>query len=214
MEEFLDTPTLEQTAKRLKLDASTVSRNLKRGYYWQLSETVKVAGSLIERTFLLVVRKRTRTEPVQNHANALSSLSGDLPGPLLSDFVFQTARLVEQKRRGKAAGYLLHGGSLFLRRHHHWLCPAGFHSLAANTLRDSRLTLVHLLIDLAKIQLARKYPFGDGSWAYVSDQLAHFLTVGLAAWLLSPALPFGELSAFIQIPGPYRTSFSPCRWST
>ena len=51
IEEFLDTPTLEQTAKRLKLDASTVSRNLKRGYYWQLSETVKMAGSLIERTF-------------------------------------------------------------------------------------------------------------------------------------------------------------------
>ena len=51
IEEFLDTPTLEQTAKRLKLDASTVSRNLKRGYYWQLTATVKVAGSLIERTF-------------------------------------------------------------------------------------------------------------------------------------------------------------------
>ncbi len=51
IEEFLDTPTLEQTAKRLRLDASTVSRNLKRGYYWQLSETVKIAGSLIERTF-------------------------------------------------------------------------------------------------------------------------------------------------------------------
>jgi hypothetical protein len=51
IEEFLERPTLEQTAKRLKLDASTVSRNLKRGYYWQLSETVKVAGSLIERTF-------------------------------------------------------------------------------------------------------------------------------------------------------------------
>ena len=49
--EFLDKPTLEQTAKRLKLDASTVSRNLKRGYYWQLSETVKIAGSLIQQTF-------------------------------------------------------------------------------------------------------------------------------------------------------------------
>jgi hypothetical protein len=51
IEQFLERPTLEQTAKRLRLDASTVSRNLKRGYYWQLSETVKVAGSLIERTF-------------------------------------------------------------------------------------------------------------------------------------------------------------------
>ena len=49
--EFLDTPKLEQTAKRLKLDPSTVSRNLKRGYYWQLKETVNVAGSLIRRTF-------------------------------------------------------------------------------------------------------------------------------------------------------------------
>jgi hypothetical protein len=51
IEEFLEKPTLEQAANRLKLDASTVSRNLKRGYYWQLLETVKMAGSLIERTF-------------------------------------------------------------------------------------------------------------------------------------------------------------------
>jgi hypothetical protein len=49
--QFLDQPALEQTAKRLKLDASTVSRNLKRGYYWQLSETAKAAGAFIERTF-------------------------------------------------------------------------------------------------------------------------------------------------------------------
>jgi hypothetical protein len=51
IEEFLYTPTLERTAKRLKLDPSTVSRNLKRGYYWQVAETVTVAGSLIKRTF-------------------------------------------------------------------------------------------------------------------------------------------------------------------
>jgi hypothetical protein len=51
IEEFLRTPTLEQTAKRLKLDPSTVSRNLKRGYYWQVTETVDVAGLLIKRTF-------------------------------------------------------------------------------------------------------------------------------------------------------------------
>ena len=49
--QFLDHPTLEQTAKRMKLDRSTVSRNLKRGYYWQLSETAKAAGAFIERTF-------------------------------------------------------------------------------------------------------------------------------------------------------------------
>jgi SatD family (SatD) len=49
--EFLDQRTLEQTARRLHLDVSTVSRNLKRGYYWQLVETAKVAGELIERAF-------------------------------------------------------------------------------------------------------------------------------------------------------------------
>ncbi len=49
--EFRDTPTLEQTAKRLQLDNSTVSRNLKRGYYWQLQETVKATESLIKCTF-------------------------------------------------------------------------------------------------------------------------------------------------------------------
>ena len=48
---FLDNRALGQTAKRLKRDVSTVSRNLKRGYYWQLAETAKVAGTFIECTF-------------------------------------------------------------------------------------------------------------------------------------------------------------------
>ena len=95
---------------------------------------------------------------------------------LLTDFVFQTHRLVEQKRRGNFAAYLLHGLIHYL----------------------SAVTLVHLLIDLAKIQLAKKHPVFDGSWAYVSDQLLHFLTVSLAAWLLSPAVPLSELSSLIQ----------------
>jgi hypothetical protein len=51
IEEFLDRPTLERTAHRLGVDGSTVSRNLKRGYYWQMMQTVKMAGSLIRRTF-------------------------------------------------------------------------------------------------------------------------------------------------------------------
>ena len=51
IQEFLDRPSLEQTARRLSLDPSTVSRNLKRGYYSQLAETAKVAGSFIGHTF-------------------------------------------------------------------------------------------------------------------------------------------------------------------
>jgi len=43
----LDEPKLEGIAKELNLNVSTVSRNLKRGYYWQLTETAKVAKSII-----------------------------------------------------------------------------------------------------------------------------------------------------------------------
>jgi hypothetical protein len=118
---------------------------------------------------------------------------------MLTDFVFQTHRLVEQKRRGNSSAYLLHGlihylsaviivgfvlrGSVLLLRTH---------------LVIAALTLLHLLIDLAKIQLARKYPVWDGSWAYVSDQLLHFLTASLAAWSLSPAVPFSVIVALLQ----------------
>lgn len=48
---FTRNPALANTSRRLKRDASTISRNLKRGYYWQLSETVKVAESIFGRTF-------------------------------------------------------------------------------------------------------------------------------------------------------------------
>jgi hypothetical protein len=48
---YIESPTVKKTARRLKLNISTVSRNLKRGYYWQLSETVKVAESLIRQVF-------------------------------------------------------------------------------------------------------------------------------------------------------------------
>jgi hypothetical protein len=49
--QFLNQPKLKPSARRLKLDISTVSRTLKRGYYWQLAETVKLAASLIARSF-------------------------------------------------------------------------------------------------------------------------------------------------------------------
>jgi hypothetical protein len=48
---FTSNPTLASTSRRLKLDASTVSRNLKRGYYWQLTATARVVESLLRRTF-------------------------------------------------------------------------------------------------------------------------------------------------------------------
>ena len=48
---FRHNQTLEKTARQLKLDDSTISRNLKRGYYWQLAETVKVAEAAISVAF-------------------------------------------------------------------------------------------------------------------------------------------------------------------
>jgi SatD family (SatD) len=48
---FTSNPTLASTSRRLKLDASTISRNLKRGYYWQLTATAKAVESFIGRTF-------------------------------------------------------------------------------------------------------------------------------------------------------------------
>jgi hypothetical protein len=49
--EFREHPALEKASRGLHLDASTVSRNLKRGYFWQLSDTVTVAEGLIKRSF-------------------------------------------------------------------------------------------------------------------------------------------------------------------
>src|SRR5882762_9507492 len=118
---------------------------------------------------------------------------------LLTDFVFQTHRLVEQKRQGNPAAYLLHGLIHYLSA----VIITGFvlrgSILSLRThLVIAALTLVHLLIDFAKTQLAKEYPVCDGSWSYVGDQLLHFLTVSLAAWMLSPAVPFSELSALFQ----------------
>jgi hypothetical protein len=122
---------------------------------------------------------------------------------LLTDFVLQTQRLVEQKRRGKPIAYLLHGLI-------HYLCAIlliGFFIpgaiLALRThLVIAGLTLVHLLIDFAKIQLSDKRVIKDGLRAFVADQLVHLLTVAFTAWLLSPGVPF---SAFAALAGSQRS---------
>jgi hypothetical protein len=118
---------------------------------------------------------------------------------LLTDFVFQTHRLVEQKRRGRLAAYLLHGIVHYLSAViiMGFVLRGSFFSLRTHLVIGA-LTLVHLLIDLAKMQLARKYSACHGSRAYVGDQVLHFLTVILAAWLLAPAVPFSELTALVQ----------------
>ena len=119
-------------------------------------------------------------------------------GHLLADFVFQTHSLFEQKRSGKLFAYFLHG--LF-----HYLAAVILVSffLAGSGLRLRThmvllaLALVHLLIDFAKIQFTQRAFLNDGAVAYISDQLIHFLSSALAAWLLSPGLPFAELALLL-----------------
>jgi hypothetical protein len=118
---------------------------------------------------------------------------------LLTDFVFQTPRLVEQKRRGKPFAYFLHGLTHYLAA----VILVGFFITGSGLLLRTHLVLLalifaHLLLDFAKIRLTRKAFLGDGTIAYVSDQFLHFLSVALAAWLLSPGMLFADLAGLLD----------------
>ena len=118
---------------------------------------------------------------------------------LLTDFVFQTHRLLEQKRRGKFFAYFLHGLTHYLSAIilvSFFLAGSGL-SLRAHVVILA-LTLTHLLLDLAKIRLTQKALLNDGAVAYISDQLLHFVSVACAAWLFSPGLPFADVGALLD----------------
>ncbi|MGH9682215.1 MAG: DUF3307 domain-containing protein [Candidatus Acidiferrales bacterium] len=112
---------------------------------------------------------------------------------LLSDFVFQTSRLVRRKCEGQVSGYLEHGVVLYASA----IVIAGFFvPHVAASLRFYfvvfGLTLVHLLIDFCKINLARAKITGNGARSFLGDQVLHFITVALAAALIVRA-PLAEL---------------------
>jgi len=118
---------------------------------------------------------------------------------LLTDFVFQTHRLVEQKKLGKLFAYFLHGLAHYMSAIVLvcFFLPGSGLSLRTHVVILA-LALVHLLIDFAKIRFAQKTVGNDGAVAYVADQLLHFVSVAFAAWLLSPSLPFTEAAALID----------------
>jgi hypothetical protein len=47
----ISTGRQDLTAEKLKLDQSTVSRNLRRGYYWQIEETQETVRALVHQVF-------------------------------------------------------------------------------------------------------------------------------------------------------------------
>lgn len=115
-------------------------------------------------------------------------------GQLAGDFLFQTHGLVARKERGEPIAYILHGLT-------HYLCTVvilGFFvpgSIAAlrTHLVILALALVHLLIDFAKVQFAARGLFRAGAGAFLADQLAHFLTVLFAVWLVLPEASLSEI---------------------
>ena len=118
---------------------------------------------------------------------------------LLTDFVFQTHRLVEQKRHGKFLAYFLHGLTHYLSA----IVLVSFFVAGSGLSPRTHvvilaLTLVHLLTDMVKIRLTQKSLVSDGAVAYVSDQFLHFASVACAAWLLAPGLPFAEVAALLN----------------
>lgn len=119
---------------------------------------------------------------------------------LLADFVFQSSRLVEQKRRGKLSGYLLHG---FIHYFTAILLVGFFVRDSATSLRTYlvllTLSTIHLLLDAAKIRLTTRGLLRNDALAYTSDQLIHFFTIVLAAWLLAHGLALTQLFAFVGL---------------
>lgn len=113
---------------------------------------------------------------------------------LLTDFVFQTNRLVSQKRRGEWRGYLVHGATNYIA------------VLAIVAIADPRifltlyfqviavfLSIVHLVVDWAKLSLTKSRLMPDNALAFVLDQAIHLTTV-IGAVLLFVRPPLQKLA--------------------
>jgi hypothetical protein len=117
-----------------------------------------------------------------------------LLGHLLAAFVFQTNTLVQQKKSGRAAGYVKHGAVYFA-------CAAVLTGFFVPAIAYSwrflgvllGLTLLHLAIDGSRIRLARRTPLAEGTAAFAVDQVMHFLTIVVAACWIARVEPSGIL---------------------
>jgi hypothetical protein len=109
---------------------------------------------------------------------------------LLTDFVFQTTRIVSNKHRGEWRGYLIHGVTHYVAvlaivtlADPHRLPALSFQLLAVS------LSLVHLLVDWAKVSLTKSHRIPDNALAFVVDQAIHLIAViGVVFLLVRPSL--------------------------
>jgi hypothetical protein len=119
---------------------------------------------------------------------------------LLTDFLFQTSRMVGLKRAGKFKGYAEHGavhyaaalvlGGFFL--------PGMFWSWRFQ-LVVALLTVTHVGIDWCKISLGQRNAVADGTWGFTTDQVVHAVTVFLAAWWIAGGPPVAEMVRVLGI---------------
>lgn len=110
---------------------------------------------------------------------------------LVTDFLLQPDRLVTAKKRGSPRAYAEHGSI-------HLFAALAFLGFAVQGLRKSpgfyafalALTLAHLAMDWAKIRLLQSGRIAESAPTFLWYQFLHFLSVGLAAWLIArPSLP-------------------------
>jgi hypothetical protein len=104
---------------------------------------------------------------------------------LLTDFVFQTDRVVAAKHLGKWHGYIIHGLT-------HYISVLAIVSIADPhrfltlpfQLIAILLSMIHLLVDWAKISLTKAGRLPDNAFSFILDQAIHLWTVIAAVLLL------------------------------
>ncbi len=111
---------------------------------------------------------------------------------LLTDFVFQSSRLVARKRQRAMIAYAWHGAihlacALVLVA---FVWPGALANWQSDAIVVS-LILVHLFIDHLKLAVVSSHAMKDGLAAFALDQIAHAVTVLLAALAIA-RVPVGR----------------------
>ena len=109
---------------------------------------------------------------------------------LLTDFVFQTSRLVSKKRRGDWHGYAIHGVTHYVLvlatvalADPHRFPTLSFHLVAVS------LSVIHLLVDWAKVSSTKSRLLPDNALVFLLDQAIHLLIViGAVFFLVHPSV--------------------------
>lgn len=104
---------------------------------------------------------------------------------LITDFVLQSERLVQEKKRGQLAAYVEHGVVHYLIAcllaaflHVSWLTSVVFQLVVLG------LTAFHVLLDGGKLTLQRAEKIPEGTWTFLLDQVIHIAAVTGAAFLM------------------------------